>query len=538
VPPTLRGNMASPKMTFRTGLAIGMGNMVSWALYRRAAMLFVLAILGSSPGLALAEGKPVRLALVVGVTDYPDTDRLQNASNDAKAMATVLPGAGFEVVRDNALLDPTKGQLYDAVSTLFDKAKAASAAGDDVTVLFYFAGHGVQFKGTNYLVPTGSMLFGRSPTESEYMDQTLSAQFVLDRLADSGARRVILILDACRTNPFNPRERAARLEGGLTAMGPPMTGDGSADSMIFYASEPRRPALDDAGGRSNSPFTAALTEYLSYDGMTAGEMFSYVRDRVIVDTDRRQKPYFEGALTDFRFGREPSSIDRSPLPAPPSPNAPARPSINVNRPGPEVLAGVLKVKPIAEILALAEKGDGFSQWLLGIAYLTAEGVPKDVAVGRQWARKAVANGVGRAAGTLGWSYLYAGAGSDVGEARGWYEVGIALDDASSMNNMGLLYGEGRGVARDPVAAARLFRRAAALGYSPSMQYLGRSLLENRADAKFQREFGSDLAAQGLAYLHQAYDAGWKLAAEDLAWAYSANGGVTPDPAKAAFYRGQ
>jgi uncharacterized caspase-like protein len=181
---------------------------------------------------ALAEK---RLALVVGNSAYVNVPRLDNSKNDARLMADTLGALGFTIVGGGPRLDLEKSSFDTVVQEFGNQAQGADVA------LFYYAGHGVQVRGTNYLVPIGA-----NPTRESDVDfQMLDANLVLRQMEDAGTKLNIVLLDACRNNPFGGRGLRAT-GGGLAQM------RGPEGTLISFATQPGAVALDGAGG--NSPY--------------------------------------------------------------------------------------------------------------------------------------------------------------------------------------------------------------------------------------------------------------------------------------------
>jgi hypothetical protein len=271
-------------------------------------ILLALAALGLafSGARGIAQTSPVvdnRVALVVGVSDY-GPQSLENPLNDARLIEASLANTGFQT---ELLLNPTRGQLRAAVNNL---AGLAASKGRNTSVAFYFAGHAVQFDGENWLIPTGADLFQGVPSTANFEDSSVRAQWVLDRLSESGVSRVLLILDACRNNPFRADRRGVGEGNGLVRM----TGlPGGPDTMIIFAAEPRFSAFD--GDTGNSPFSRALAGAMVVPGLDISEVFDMVRTQVRGMTDDRQRPHVEG-LFRFQFKAR-QTIVASPPAAPP-----------------------------------------------------------------------------------------------------------------------------------------------------------------------------------------------------------------------------
>jgi uncharacterized caspase-like protein len=180
-----------------------------------------------------------RVALVIGNSAYRNVPSLANPTNDAKLMADTLRALGFKLVGGGAQLDLDKPGFDRAVQSFGQELQGAEVA------LFYYAGHGVQVRGGNYLVPVNA-----NPTRESDVDfQMLDANLVLRQMESSGTRLNLVILDACRNNPFGGRGLRSTT-GGLAQMQAP------EGTLISFATQPGNVAVD--GNDGHSPFTKAL----------------------------------------------------------------------------------------------------------------------------------------------------------------------------------------------------------------------------------------------------------------------------------------
>ena len=221
-----------------------------------------------------------RVALVLGNSAYQNVARLPNPVNDAAAMAATLKDAGFDVVdsRHDLMAAETRRALRDFA----DRARDA-----DIAVVYY-AGHGIEVDGTNYLIPVDARL----ERDTDVYDEAFSLDRVL--LAIEPAKRLrLVILDACRDNPFAKimkRTVASRAIGqGLAKVEP-----ASPNTLIAYAAKAGSTAAD--GDSKNSPFTSALVKHITTPGLDVRKAFGFVRDDVLKNTSNRQEPYVYGSL--------------------------------------------------------------------------------------------------------------------------------------------------------------------------------------------------------------------------------------------------
>ena len=228
-----------------------------------------------------------RVALVIGNNAYAHVRPLPNPSNDARAMAKSLRDIGF-VVTEGTDLGRTAMQ-----ATIRDFLR--DAARSQVAVVYY-AGHGVQIDGRNYLVPIDIQF----QTGSGMTDAMMDMDTIMAGLDDQ-VRTNILILDACRNNPMAPKLASAGpargIEAGSGLAAPATLGAGStlgAGTLIAFATAPGQVALDGEG--ANSPFSAALTRHIGTPGLEVQQMLTRVRAEVVAATKGKQVPWSNSSL--------------------------------------------------------------------------------------------------------------------------------------------------------------------------------------------------------------------------------------------------
>jgi hypothetical protein len=257
------------------------------------------AILALSHSDALADK---RVALVIGNSAYQNVARLANPASDAAAMAETFRGANFDIVESHA--DLSAVEMRRTLRDFADKARDA-----DVAVI-YFAGHGIEVDGTNYLIPVDAVL----ERDTDVYDET----FALDRvlIAVEPAKRLrLVILDACRDNPFSKRMKrtsAARsIERGLARIEP-----SGSNTMIAFAAKAGSTAMD---GDKNSPFATALVKYIAKPGLDLRKAFGFVRDDVLQTTGNRQEPFVYGSLGGDDVALVPAPVVAAPATVPSGP---------------------------------------------------------------------------------------------------------------------------------------------------------------------------------------------------------------------------
>jgi tetratricopeptide (TPR) repeat protein len=271
------GNTAGAEADFRAALAAPQGEEVDeWAL---STAKKELAALESAP----AQQQPAapasrRVALVIGNSDYEAAPTLPNPVRDAGAVADSLRKVGFSevIVAD----DLTKSAMERALIDFSDKAQGADWA------VIYYAGHGMEFDGRNYLIPVDARL-----TQDRHVGlETVPLDVLLD--AASGAKLRFVILDACRNNPFlahMTRAFATRaISQGLAKVEP------SEGTLVAYSARAGQVAID--GGGEHSPFVQALLEHIGEPGLDVRRMFAKVRESVRAATDNVQEPYAYDSL--------------------------------------------------------------------------------------------------------------------------------------------------------------------------------------------------------------------------------------------------
>src|SRR3954464_8430848 len=230
-----------------------------------------------------------RLALVIGQSAYKSVPALPNPINDAKAVGQMLTDSGFEV---STASDLSQSQIRDALSEF--AGKVASKGGDSIALVFY-AGHGVQIDGENFLVPVDI----DPKRESDIPIQAVRLNDVLNTLTSAPSKMRILMLDACRNNPFPEISKSAG--GGLALIDAKI---GAPNTFLSFSTSPGAIAEDGVG--SNSPYTTALLAAAKEANIPIEETFKRTRVSVNKATDGRQTPWDSSSLTeDFRFSGAP-----------------------------------------------------------------------------------------------------------------------------------------------------------------------------------------------------------------------------------------
>jgi hypothetical protein len=244
---------------------------------RTRTAFIALSILFFAGGEAFAEK---RVALVIGNSSYSHAPALDNPVNDATAVSVMLEGVGFSVIETRSNLDNV--EMRRAIRDF-----SAATRDADIAVVFY-AGHGLEVDGINYLIPTDAKLV----TDIDVEDEAIALDRVLRMIEPARSLRLV-ILDACRDNPFvksMKRTLASRSFGRGLAKVEPTT----SNTLIAFAAKAGSTASD--GDGAHSPFTSALLKHLVAPGLDLRIAFGKVRDEVLVTTGSRQEPHVYESL--------------------------------------------------------------------------------------------------------------------------------------------------------------------------------------------------------------------------------------------------
>ncbi|MBR0697378.1 caspase family protein [Bradyrhizobium lablabi] len=221
-----------------------------------------------------------RVALVIGNSTYKNAALLLNPANDAAIVDATLKNAGFDVVETH--LDLEAADMRRTLRDFADRVRDA-----DVAVVYY-AGHGIELEGSNYLIPTDARL----ERDTDVYDEALSLDRVL--LAIEPAKQLrLVIVDACRNNPFAEKMKrtvgSRAMSRGLARIEP-----ATSNTLVAYAAKAGSTASD--GNSKNSPYATALVKYIATPGLDLRRVFGFVRDDVMKATGNRQEPYVYGTL--------------------------------------------------------------------------------------------------------------------------------------------------------------------------------------------------------------------------------------------------
>jgi hypothetical protein len=497
-------------------------------------------------GMGSAAHAEKRVALVIGNSAYRAVPVLPNPTADAKLMSDTLLSLGFFVVGGGAQLDLDKAGFDNALQQFGDQLAGADVA------LFYYAGHGVETHGLNYLVPVDA----HPLDEGDIFAQAIGTSGILDQMEKSGARINLVLLDACRDNPF--RDKGVRSKtGGLAQMQAP------SGTLISFATQPRSVSLDGEDG--HSPYTKALAETMQRPGYGLFKTFNEVGLEVQKATGGSQLPWLSSSPIsgNFYFAGKPAPPANTQAAGPsgtPVPVVEARLSPSDDNPSlrrdlitdcdrlagmfydtghapslagvdvdkidivaaakacndaiaqyPDVIRFTFEAgrvatarKDFAEARRLyqqaADAGYAMAMNNIGALYEGGSGVPRNYDEAARWYAKAVAAGEPIAMVDLGWQYEHGhGVKKDLAQAHRLYEGAANAGVPAGMGNLGLMYMYGSGVPRDYEQARRLFEQGVALGDAASMNDLGVLYSAGHGvprDARIARQWFEKAAALG------------------------------------------
>ncbi len=487
---------------------------LSGTISSRMLFLFVALVFATSPTMAAK-----RVALVIGNSAYEHTSPLRNPVNDANLMAVSLTEAGFEVTK---ILDADYRTIKKAMLDFGRSLRNSPEAG-----LFYFAGHGIQVRGKNYLVPVNAKISDEDEVDLEAIDVN---SFL--RVMDSSNSSInIVVLDACRNNPFARSFRSATR--GLASV------DAPKGTYVAYATAPGSVASDGRG--KNSPYSVALAKAIKTRGLTIEQVFKHARRSVLEATSSKQVPWETSSITgNFFF------LDQKITLVAPTVNKPVLQQLNPIRDEAENVYKQIKDSSNIEVLEIfskqfpnsiytkfarvrikslkeqlqttkppvventvrrdpdsklsgseifkkarkeelkqnyveaarlyrmsADKGYVYAIYNLGVFYANGSGVKQDFYESSRLYKIGVSKGHLNATYNLAIAYTKGrGVTKDYLEAARLYRIAVNKNHVNATRNLGLLYKNGQGVTKDYQEAARLFEKAANLNSLGAMYDLG------------------------------------------------------------------
>lgn len=549
--------MASGERKRAAGCTLAGVTSTAYAVLRFLVALGVAAVLLSSAP-ARAE---TRVALVIGNANYASKP-LRNARRDGELMAATLKDAGFDVI-----------PVYDASATamragLTEFKRRLQTPG--AVALFYYAGHGVQSDGENYLIPLAADI----SDISDVAINALALGDVMKTLSQAETRLNIVILDACRDNPFAATARTTAQGGLAPAVAP-------SGTLIGYATAPGQVARDGSG--PNSPYTAALAGNIPAAGLTLEEVFRNTRRAVLAATQGRQTPWEHSSLVGaFYFKERPTPKETSAERIESEPTIDARlteveawerikgskdpglfkahmqrfpnglfselaavrvaklDAMRAQTPWSWIMTGsVVRTAGGAEAAATFERAvmlestaktdedwrvvaslyfEAAEQGIPQAMYETARhydkgrGVARDLAEAARWYDRAAEQGHAAAMASLGTMYEFGeGITANLAEALRLYRLSADAGEAAGQTSLAYLLAEGKGAARNAKEARRLYGLAAAKGFARAEF--------NLALMELAGEGGRKDVRAALRHLTSAAEKGHAGANEELAHLY-------------------
>ncbi|MCP5085113.1 MAG: hypothetical protein GY948_25805 [Alphaproteobacteria bacterium] len=452
-------------------------------------------------------------AFILGNSDYSVAENLPNAKNDAQDIGNILRKIGYSVkLNENLNLASTKRNLetFSSISEPEDN------------IIFYYAGHALQINGKNYLIPADAKLNKAQDIEKE----TISIDLILSKFR-SKSRKLIIILDACRDNPFRNN----------TEIGPLLAAQSKGlarqevrekNTFIAFSTEPGNVALDGEG--RNSPFAKALLDNIETPGLEISLLMTSVRRKVFEDTKQQQLPWARSSLLDHFYikeldtdGKEPEAAKRLQDSSDPATLLAIANQLFAERSFAQAAEAYKKAADLGAIRAMtsygnmlslgigvgdddrqahswhlkaAEAGDAEAQFLVGRNFERGiAGVRKNLSTALRWYRRAAKGGNGDAMNNLAIMHaLGEGIKQNVAEAVKWYIAGADAGNGNALFNLAALHDDGRGVKKSPGQAAKLVLRSIFAG----TQAAKTEMLNNSStwSPRFRKAFQVELKAIG------------------------------------------
>ena len=471
-----------------------------WLIVRTVLALAWALLAGATPSLAGG-----RLALVIGNGAYQAAPQLENPANDAADIATALRSIGFDVIERR---DATREAMAGAVRDFAERIGTAD------TALFFYAGHGLQMNGENYLLPVDAKI----ETQADVRFNTIDLTDIQQEM-DGGGRANIIILDACRNNPFVDKLAKSGRGGGERGLG--RIEASGVGSLVVFSTQPNNVALDGAG--RNSPFASALIKYVAVPGLEVRQMISKVRGDVLAATSQKQVPWDNSSLTgDVYLAGPPPQAEAAATAA-------ATPAVVAQAPTPQAsiaprdAAPPPSPTPTGALAALSPEAAECDKLAAPLPRFAGPDAIKKSKLPIDWSRALVVCTAAQA--------------QNPGDPRFEYELGIAqfnLKDylealhhltiaadaglAEAQNQLGFMFVTGTGTVKDSHRAFDYFQKAANAGLGGAIGNLG-SMYANGFGVK-------EDDAMALALYEKAIEAGNPFALSQIAVMYY-NGKGTP-----------
>jgi uncharacterized caspase-like protein len=416
------------------------------ALFRNARLgISLLASLFLLISAIAAEAGP-RIALVIGMSKYQNIPTLGNTVNDATAISEKLKTLGFEV---DLSIDQPLASLVQTINDFSFRAETSDIA------LVYYAGHGVELNGENFLIPVDIKI-----TKPEQIaSQAITLKMLLKSVENARKLRIV-ILDSCRNNPFAdwPLQEVAKATdadfqtGEVTKLraGGLATPSVERGMLVVYAAKEGEVALDGEGG--HSPFARALLDELPERNVEIGMMFRKVRDEVMVETKNKQEPHFYGSLSGVPFFLAGSDLNVASLT--------------------DRKTAWASLAPDQELQLASLADEGNTRAMIGLGYMSLSPDKSRFKPERAFELFSRASQQGDPEAMFELAKLYEkgiGTKQDFPKALELYQKSADLGFADAINDLGFLYYQGAsGLPRDQAKGVRLFLKAADLRHPQAM----------------------------------------------------------------------
>lgn len=417
----------------------------------------ILALLISMIWLAAPALAEKRIALVIGNSDYEVKGwDLANPGRDADLMAGKLRSVGFEV---HTLKDATEDEMEDAFVAHGERLRRA---GSNAIGFFYYAGHGVESRGYNYLAPVDMVAY----KEQDVWARAPRLGLLTDALKSAGNNTNFIVLDACRNNPLPSANR--KLGGGLAQI------KSARGMLIAYSTQPGAVA-DDGSGLRNSPFTEELSRLITQKGLSVESLFRRVATAVEIRTNYTQQPWYESGLRgsqDFCFAGCTAQA--------------VLPSDETSALGIALASGELaRLEEFKKRFPNSKSRGLIDQQIEQLAPEWARGLTGKAA---QAAKGCLANNYASCV-NLGFDYDHGtdGAPKNLSHARTLYKLGCDGGRKAGCFNLGHLHASGDGVTQDHREANRLYKIACDGGHMGGCFNLGRQYATGEGITQDDRE---------------------------------------------------
>lgn len=474
-------------------------------------ILRVFAVLVFSSSLAHAAEK---VALLIGNNEYESAPALYNPVNDVRLIDEALRSHGFDVTR---VENQSLAEMNRSLRRFRAKADVAQVA------MIYYAGHGIEVGGVNYLIPTDAELLD----ERDAPGEAVTVASMLEQISGAGKLK-LMVLDACRDNPFADRiireKRGRNVGRGLAR-----TTAAASDTLVAYAAAAGAITSDGPRG-GNSPFTAAFAKALSGPARDVRLLFGSVRD-IMRDEAPQSEPFVYTSLGGSDYLIQKRSTPQSPA------GDVGRDYQMAERIGTAAAweaflaqhrnSGGLYVSLAEAALAKARDIGGvvITEPVVVEEETTPEDIDPDAVNIARWTIDAE-NGNGWAMAQLGWAYLQGiGVRENATEAIKWYKRAAELGDSHSMHNLGIIYHNGKATRRNGPVAIEWYKKAIEAGNSAAFFSLGL--------VYFDGELVDRDPKAALSHFKQGADLGDPASMYMLALMYDQGDGVGRDRFQAA-----